>query len=282
MHLAERVSLQIRHLGWLDRTTWLWDLARPLYNGMVGIVGRGGLARCINGTDQILVLPELRGIAEDYEVDVWRQLTTTLREGDTVVDVGAFMGLYSVASAIRVGKGGRVIAFEPDPVNYSLLAAQVKLNTLSDRVELVPAAVGAENAEVSFSAGKSSQSHVAKDPEASAPVVRCVRLDTYFPDGRIDVIKIDVEGYEEEVLKGAMGILRDVTRRPRALFIEAHPYAWERTGASDRSLLGLLRECNYDVRWLDGQPVDRISSLSEIVARPKDNVPLGYDGPTIG
>src|ERR1700716_4361008 len=114
MNPIEKASAWIRHLPLIERADWLWERVRPLYDRAVAHLGRKGLERLLNGSDRILVSPEARGTPETYEPDVWRVLMAEIRPGDTFVDVGAFIGLYAVAVGLRLGRRGRVVAFEPD------------------------------------------------------------------------------------------------------------------------------------------------------------------------
>ena len=150
MHIAERASIAIRHNPFLKRAGWLWDGVRPLYDQVIAYVGRNGLERIINGTDRILIAPEVRDLPETYEPDVWRSLMEEVRPGDIVADVGTFIGLYAIALAKRVEGTGRVIAFEPEERSFSILREHVKLNGVEERVELIRAAVGAKNGDVNF------------------------------------------------------------------------------------------------------------------------------------
>src|SRR5262245_13135361 len=141
MKTVEKLSKWVRHLPLLERADWIWDPVRPIYQRAVGYFGRNGLERIINGSDRILVSSRVRSISEKYEPDVWRALMAELRTGDTFVDVGAFIGLYTIAVGLRLLGSGQVIAFEPDGKNFSLLREHVKLNGLEGRVELYQAAV---------------------------------------------------------------------------------------------------------------------------------------------
>ncbi len=263
MYTLERWSSALRHSRWMEKADWLWDRVRPAYEGTIGILGRNGLKRTINGTDQMLILPRFRGMPETYEPDVWTSLMKNVQRDDVVVDVGAFIGLYSVALARRCGPAGKVVAFEPDPENFGALRAHIELNGIRDRIELIQAAVGEQDGVVSFESGRSSESRIA----ANGPMrVRCVRLDSIFADRPMNVLKIDVEGYEEAALKGTLGLLRDPHRCPRRIYLEVHPFAWAQLGTTSESLLRLLAECDYGVSRLDGSPVEHIGSWGEIVA----------------
>ncbi|MBA2526448.1 MAG: FkbM family methyltransferase [Pyrinomonadaceae bacterium] len=193
-----------------------------------------------------------------------------VRPGDVVADVGAYIGLYTIALAKRVGPTGHVVAFEPDPANLAALREHVSLNSLAGGIELRPEAVGASTGRVRFAAYASSESSVMSSADESTAgnesMVECVSLDHVFPRARLDILKIDVEGYEERVVEGAMSLLKDGSRGPRAIFIEVHPYAWHETGTTSESLLGLLENCNYQVQDLAGKPVERIEEYGEVVA----------------
>ena len=93
-----------------------------------------------------------------------------------------------------------------------------------------------------------------------------VTLDEIFGQRRVDVIKIDVEGYEEKVLEGGRSLLQDHARSPRRIYIEVHPFAWNGVGTTDSSLLHLLKHVGYCVFDLGGQPVRKIESYGEIIA----------------
>lgn len=265
MQAIERLALRLRHHPLLSWADWLWDGLRPSYNTLITRLSRRGLRRRINGTDQILLLPRFRQMGEQYEPEVWASVMGALRPGDLVADVGAFIGLYTIAIAQRVGPSGHVVAFEPNPESHALLRSHVELNMLADRVELHQLAVGAEEGMVALAVERVTMAAITQHADSSTVSMRCVRLDACWGDRPLDVLKLDVEGHEEQVLRGATGLLsrRD---RPRLIFIEVHPYAWGASGTSSASLLALLAEHGYRVTLLDGSPVGVIDFYGEIVA----------------
>jgi FkbM family methyltransferase len=266
----EQTCRRLRHSPLLKRADWLWNAARPVYDAVVNAAGRGGLERVINGTDRVLIAPQFRNLGEGYEPEVWRLVMAALRPGDHVADVGAHIGLYAVALARRVGPAGRVTAFEPDARNYQLVLRHARLNGVGAQMRVVNAAVSGQDGTISFSGDKDIQNQIVPAGTPGARQVPVVRLDTHFAGGRVDLLKVDVEGFEEEVLAGAEGLLNDPKRAPRNIFIEVHPYNWHLCGTTSESLLGRLRRLGYTVEHLDGKPVERIAAYGEVVARRKD------------
>jgi FkbM family methyltransferase len=145
--------------------------------------------------------------------------------GTTAFDVGANVGIYAVAVGRAVGPSGRVVAVEPDPGNVRRLRANLGLNSI-DNVFLVEAVAGER--------GEVVELHIADDPAYNSVVaiegehvaietreVRSVPLDRVWDDlGRPDVsfVKVDVEGAEASVLRGARAM---ITSRHPALLLEA-------------------------------------------------------------
>jgi FkbM family methyltransferase len=268
MKRIEKASIWFRHLPLVKHANWLWKPVRPLYERAAAHLGRNGLERIVNGSDRILVSPEARGTPEKYEPEVWRALMAELRTGDTFVDVGAFIGLYAIAVGLRLKRSGRVVAFEPEKRNFSLLEKHVWLNGLEGRVELHRVAVSDKAGECGFLANGSLEARlVSSCDREQTEVVQVVTLDGLLSGQRIDILKIDVEGHEEMVLRGAQSLLRTSALRPRAVFIEVHPYAWQSTSSGSSALLGLLNEAGYRVQTVEGVAVRSIERYGEIVAR---------------
>lgn len=255
----------LRHTYLGERADILWRLLRPIYDLAVKTTATSGLERIINGTDPLRVVPEFRQITEVYEPDVWARVMSAVTPGSVMVDVGAYVGLYTVALAQRTGPTGQVYSFEPDPQNCAVLRKHVELNNLSERVEVHQLAVGDEDSFVPFTAGRDSQSFVGAS--SSVPeTVRMTRLDTILPRDGIDVLKVDVEGFEENVLKGAEVLLSDNERKPRMIFIEVHPYNWHLSGTTSDSLINRLTKHGYHVLDIKDQMVPKIDRYGEIVA----------------
>jgi len=154
-----------------------------------------------------------------YEPHVSRVLSRYLSAGVTFVDVGANVGYFSLLAAARVGPGGRVIAFEPNPANCELLRLSMAVNGFEQRIDLRPVAVAEESGTVHFyTSGVDSNGRVFKPSDiAGLPTVEAVTLDEALADcDRVDVIKLDVEGAEGRVWRGMQAIVQ--RHRPTLVF----------------------------------------------------------------
>jgi FkbM family methyltransferase len=142
-------------------------------------------------------------------------LLALIKNPGVVVEIGANMGIHTVPIARALAKEGRPFyVFEPQPVIFQQLCANLALNGLTN-VRAFPYACGSQNGALTFdipdySAFGNFGSTEFKAPGAGSSrseIVQCIRLDNILGQGEIGLIKIDVEGFELEVLKGCEGIL---------------------------------------------------------------------------
>jgi FkbM family methyltransferase len=151
-------------------------------------------------------------------------------EGDTVIDVGAHIGLYTLIAAKRVGSSGKVIAIEPDPDNFKILKKNILLNQLSN-VEALECAVYSTKEKLKLflpelEQGRTIFNTVMQDRAGTSNnflEVEANTLDNILNENniqRVNWIKIDVEGAELEVLKGAVDTLS--SNKNITLVIEIH------------------------------------------------------------
>jgi FkbM family methyltransferase len=141
-------------------------------------------------------------------------LAGMLEPGMHAVDVGANIGYYALIFSAHVGPGGRVTCLEPEPDNLRELEQNVELNGLS-YVRVLPFAAGREDTSLRLKRGLNGM--VSREGGDEAVMVK--RLDG-LELGRVDFIKIDVEGFECEVLRGATSLIEE---HGPSLFIEVHP-----------------------------------------------------------
>jgi FkbM family methyltransferase len=162
----------------------------------------------VDGQSQVGRVVYATGRYEDGVAAVFKRL---LRPGDTFVDGGAHIGFFTILGARLVGSRGTVVAFEPSSATRKTLSANVALNR-SGNVIVRPEALGSVAARSELSHPLSAQTGQATLRQASASVgqeaVDVIALDSLFDEvGRIDVVKLDLEGFELEALKGMSRIL---------------------------------------------------------------------------
>lgn len=156
------------------------------------------------------------GTFEDYKT---RGLLEHVRPGQTVFDVGAHVGYYTALCSKLVGPAGRVVAFEPRPVNVRLWRLHAECNGLANAA-LIEAAVGDREGRARFETRTGTGTgHVAAEGDLE---VRMLRLDDLVARGEAPApgfLKIDVEGGEVAVLEGARETIR--AARP-AMLVATH------------------------------------------------------------
>lgn len=183
------------------------------------------------------------GYYERLELDLYERVATTSR---TILDVGGNVGIYACAGAGRLLPGGRVITFEPVPGNLEYLRRNVEANGHGEAVTVEPIAVGDQDGELTIhlaagsTAGHSVSERTAGIPtgSVSSSITVPVRsLDSYLAEhglDRVDVIKIDVEGFDIAVLRGAA---KTLASQGPALFVEYAPDSLRNCGFDPTELL---------------------------------------------
>jgi FkbM family methyltransferase len=206
-----------------------------------------------------------------YEPPTSDQFRKLVNPGDTVLDVGANAGYFSLLSATLAGPNGRVIAFEPIPTVRNALSANVQLNRFSN-IRVVPKAVSDVPARLTIYEGPEGHKGISSlRPLASASrevVIDAVALDDLISDlGRVDCIKIDVEGAE---MRALLGMTKLIERDSPSLIIEFTDEYLKSFGHSARQM----------AEWLAarGYRLDRIEEDGLIPLTPSDaDLPPQYN-----
>ncbi|MFA5142888.1 MAG: FkbM family methyltransferase [Candidatus Omnitrophota bacterium] len=154
-----------------------------------------------------------------------------IKEGDTIVDCGAYIGEFTLYAARAVGLRGQVIAFEPDPVFFRKLKENISLNGLKN-VLLVEKGVWSSEDKLKFSGGSQSGNLFAGglDHNKLSCDVLVTTLDAELGRNgvtKVDFIKMDVEGAEVEALKGARAIMKRY--HPRFAIASYHVLSGKKT-----------------------------------------------------
>lgn len=204
---------------------------------------------------------ECLGREELYEPETTQFLVSVLRPGDAFVDVGTHVGYFSSLAAAVVGPAGKVVSFEPEADNFARLLDNLRLNSFA-HVEPVNMAVGEAEGEAEFFVNADNDGghalwdvglHAFNRLSREAPRSRRVKvtsLDAFLGDRDLPplrAIKIDAEGAEQQVLRGAESLLR---ARPVPFVIcEVNRFGLERMGASEAGLRAYMAELGYET-WI--------------------------------
>lgn len=208
-----------------------------------------------------------------HEPQVQDWIAAHVKPGMVVYDVGSHLGYFSLILARLVGEQGRVTAFEPDPSNFARLSRTVELNQARN-IEAVNQAVTEQPGSVEMLAGRETMSLVVSGArggsgqaarEAKMISVLAVSLDAWVLEqdhAPPDLIKIDVEGHEEQALMGARRVLE--TYQPLVLCEVHHAQAGQ-------AVWSILTGLGYSLFHLEtGRPVEAASDTvgGHVTAHP--------------
>jgi FkbM family methyltransferase len=229
------------------------------------------------------------GRYDEAEIELIKRL---LSERGDFLDVGGNIGIY----AVRVGRllaqsGRRVYCFEPVPSNLQRIRQNVKLNQLDDVVSVYDVALSSVEGAVEIvlredfeSGAETGNASIAISPEADGAFrrinVRCLPFDLARQEyniGKISVLKVDIEGHEDQFLLGARNLLN--VDRP-IIFSEVNVWYFEKRGVDIESTLGGALPAHYRrFRMVDGhgalEPFERFSELhrfANVVFCPDDRI----------
>lgn len=183
-------------------------------------------------------------------------ITTILKPGSTTLDIGSNIGFYADFFSLVIGSNGHVYCFEPDVTNFRHLT-----NTLRERsnVTLLQKAVAATSGKLKlYSSPLLNVDHrtYATENSRSSYEVDKISIDD-FVDGKfkIDFIKMDIQGFETEALKG---MTKSISENPDLMiFMEFWPYGLKQAGSSTEELYDLITGKGFYIyRITEGGPVD--------------------------
>jgi FkbM family methyltransferase len=202
------------------------------------------------------VFPIYRPLYAAYKAYTDRAERQLLRKilfpGAVVVDAGANVGIYSQFLSHCVGPSGVVHSFEPSPENFKRLrAATRKLSNVRVSQVAVGQHSGKSNLYISDKLNVDHRTYPAAGSSRRCIPTEMVALDDYFRAGeRVDLIKMDIQGYEVHALRGAKRILNE---NPEIkLLLEFWPSALEQAGAGSWELVEMLMGFGMDIMLVRG------------------------------
>lgn len=220
---------------------------------------RGMMAALANDSHISKWCVEAQSIVSDQTVPL--HILSLFKEGDTVVDVGAFIGDHAVAYAERVGFKGQVLAFEPYRPAFACLA--VNCRELS-QAYLYNVALGAAAGSANIIMPADANFGTVSIKPTSPGDTRVTALDN-LQLSSCAFIKIDVEGYEPEVIKGA---IETIKRYKPIMYIELNDAALKTYGCNKESVLELLNPLGYSHEFIDPSHSLEMPQV-DVIMRPK-------------
>ena len=193
-----------------------------------------------------------------------------LKPGDTMIDIGAHIGYYTLLGSRAVGSGGKIVAFEPDPNTASFLAKNVKTNALNN-VIIEPYALSNTAGELTLHVhpeNTGDNSIVANGERNKEVTVKTIRLDDYLEKHPTDValIKIDTQGAEGFITEGMLATLEN--NPDVKIILEFWPQELNKAGSDVSGLLDLFFSRGFhcfDIQESTGMvlPTDKKTLLRE-------------------
>jgi FkbM family methyltransferase len=172
-------------------------------------------------------------------------LSQVVRPGMTIVEVGANQGIYTLFLS-RLAAPARIFAFEPEPFAYKQLLENVRINDVTN-VVCQQLAIADENKSFILRPGSlntgDNRIMITTDAGSEDILVEATTLDDLFPNERIDLIKMDVQGFELHALEGARAVLH--RREEIILLLEYWPYGLYQSGSSPSRLLSFLNDNGF-------------------------------------
>ena len=188
----------------------------------------------------------------------------SLRPGDLFVDIGANIGSYTILASQA---GARVVSFEPIPSTYTRLRQNIALNDVGHIVDARCQGVSSQEGTLIFTCNSDTTNHVVRDEDIE-DIEKCkvpvTTIDSSLQNQVPNIIKIDVEGHESEVLKGAAKTLQSPDLR--AIIMETNG-SGSAYGIKDEDLVLLLE--SYGFRSVAYDPIHRF--LTQILPNNKGN-----------
>lgn len=205
-------------------------------------------------------------------------LTNTLKPGDVFFDIGANIGLMSLLAAHKIGAKGVAVAFEPVSATYEKLQKNCSLNPQFSNIQTVRAAVSDANGKQEIfitGPGRDAWNSLVPAEGMQCEIIETFRLDDLMSNEKFelphpDLLKIDVEGWEIHVLRGATETLK---KYKPVLLIEFTASNLEAAGASCAELASELTKLGYSIH--EYEPVKRkLKPISDFSFEHKNLIAL--------
>ncbi len=229
----------------------IYGFVRKIYRSFLLVWGRKGLPLKIEGVNAKLIVSNPNELNLYYSLDnegeFIGEVLKRVNENTVFYDVGAHVGLYSLSVGRCKIPPRFIYCWEPEPLNYKRLNENLKINKI-ENARTFQAALGAEDAILKLYTGAREPGSLTPNLTRESQIFKevkawrgdnCVLKEGLFPP---TIIKIDVEGYELNVLKG----LKETIRKARTvIFLEVHPEFLKNLGFKKEDVFALLAGLDY-------------------------------------
>jgi FkbM family methyltransferase len=186
---------------------------------------------------------------EAFETSLFVALCET---NDFIVDIGAHIGWYSTVASYKIGAGGHILCFEPNPYNYKLLEWNIRQSPNADKCRMLPYAVGSTNHQgyLYCSVSNSGDNRIVDDAVLNKKIeIKIITLDDIFlcvgGEKLPTIVKCDAQGAEYDILLGAEMLFQHMWRP--VWFVEYWPYALRRAGHNPKDFYRKLFSMQYTI-----------------------------------
>ena len=207
---------------------------------------------------------------KDPEQNVKNIFLENISSGDVVIDVGANIGDYTLIACKKIGDSGKVLAFEPLPETFSILKRNIQLNKITHCQPFLKA-VGEKPGIVNLYKTNASGTMAHLDYFLNGKELikkhetEVITIDAMLRSSDIEnvnMIKIDVEGFEHEVLLGCLNSFKK--KKIQKILCEIHFKYLESKGKSDETVYGLLREHGFTITLISKPTPSRVHILATL------------------
>ncbi len=209
------------------------------------------------------------GIREEDHKEIFQK---EIKKGDNILDIGSNIGYYALMAGMLTGTDGKVFAVEPDLRNLKLLKTNIALNKLNTIIKVYNIAISNKNGVRKMAIHKKSNlnfllTNSGLNNETPLKIIKVKSIDIYDflqTTGKVNLIRMDIEGAEVEIIKGITRLLKINPRlSPDKILFEAHPWTYDENHNNLKNELRTLFNNGYQPKTLvsTNENVSKISSF---------------------
>lgn len=184
----------------------------------------------------------------EYEPFESELFVKNIKQGDTIMDLGANIGYYTLLAARATGESGKVYSFEPDPDNYKILNDNIRINSFNNIIAISKAVSNVSGKTALYLSDSNNGDHRIfdyMDEKRHHIDIESISLDDEFENCRINVMKIDIQGAEGAALEGMKTLLSN--NRDIVIFMEFWPWGLRNFGTDPGDLLAQLSLLGFNI-----------------------------------